>query len=280
MSGVLLSVAFYAMLRVKAIADVALGPMFMRTLLLVLALATLALAAILLIGQRDYKRMLAYSSMEHMGLIALGAAIGSRLAIAAVLLHMPGPRAGQDGRCSCGSGQILNQIGSTEIAAVRGLAGPRTRCWPPPSALAWWPCSASRRSACSPANWASPAPAPTPGWLGDRRRPSLLAAARVRRDRRHAPAGCCSARPRPGRRPKHGRPEPLPFAAAAPLVVGLLAVRRARHQHRAVRRSCSTPPPASSEHHDRRRPSCRGGGIGDRAPSRRYRMAQPPGTTV
>ncbi len=45
MSGVLLSVAFYAVLRVKAVADGALGPAFPRTLLLVLALGTLATAA-------------------------------------------------------------------------------------------------------------------------------------------------------------------------------------------------------------------------------------------
>ena len=80
MSGVLLSVAFYAVLRFKAIGDAALGTAFLRTLLLIVALATLAVAATLLIGQRDYKRMLAYSSMEHMGLIALGAAVGTRLA--------------------------------------------------------------------------------------------------------------------------------------------------------------------------------------------------------
>ena len=90
MSGVLLSVAFYAILRVKAIADLALGAGFARTLLVVLALASLLLAASLLIRQRDYKRMLAYSSIEHMGLIALGAAVGGPLALAAVLLHMLG----------------------------------------------------------------------------------------------------------------------------------------------------------------------------------------------
>jgi hydrogenase-4 component F len=121
MSGVLLSVAFYAVLRVKAIADITLGPTFMRTLLLIIALATLALAAILLVGQRDYKRMLAYSSMEHMGLIAVGAAIGSRLAIAAVLLHMAGHGLAKT-VAFLGSGQILNHAGSTEIGAVRGLA--------------------------------------------------------------------------------------------------------------------------------------------------------------
>jgi hydrogenase-4 component F len=120
MSGVLLSVAFYALLRFKAIADVALGPTFMRTLLLILTFATLAVAAVLLVGQRDYKRMLAYSSMEHMGLIALGAAVGSRLAIAAVLLHMAGHGLAKT-VAFLGSGHILHQHGSSEIAAVRGL---------------------------------------------------------------------------------------------------------------------------------------------------------------
>jgi hydrogenase-4 component F len=90
MSGVLLSVAFYAILRVKSIADPALGAGYCRSLLAILAVASLAIAASLLIGQHDYKRMLAYSSIEHMGLLALGAAAGSAAAIAAVLLHMLG----------------------------------------------------------------------------------------------------------------------------------------------------------------------------------------------
>lgn len=121
MSGVLLSVAFYAVLRVKAIADTALGTGFTRTLLLIAGLASLALAASLLIGQRDYKRMLAYSSIEHMGLLAVGAAIGTRLAIAAVLLHILGHGLAKS-VLFCGAGHILHTTGSTHIDAVRGLA--------------------------------------------------------------------------------------------------------------------------------------------------------------
>ena len=77
MSGVLLTVAFYAILRFKVIADGALGPAFPRTLLVIVGLLSLVVAASLLLSQRDYKRMLAYHSVEHMGLIALGAAAGS-----------------------------------------------------------------------------------------------------------------------------------------------------------------------------------------------------------
>ncbi|WP_432839909.1 proton-conducting transporter transmembrane domain-containing protein [Dactylosporangium sp. CA-092794] len=121
MSGVLLPVALYAVLRVKAVADPALGGGYLRTLLLIMALATLALAAVLLIAQRDLKRMLAYSSMEHMGLIALAAAIGSRLAVAALLLHMAGHGLAKT-VAFLSSGHILHRHHSSRIADVRALA--------------------------------------------------------------------------------------------------------------------------------------------------------------
>lgn len=121
MSGVLLSVAFYAILRVKVIADAAVGTGFARALLVVMALATLAVATSLLLAQRDYKRMLAYSSMEHMGLLALGAAAGSRLAVAAVLLHILGHGLAK-AVLFLGAGRILQLTGSRHIADVRGLA--------------------------------------------------------------------------------------------------------------------------------------------------------------
>ncbi|MEV0352685.1 proton-conducting transporter membrane subunit [Nonomuraea sp. NPDC050680] len=122
MSGVLLSVAFYAILRVKVVSDVALGTGFCRMLLIVVALASLAVAAALLIGQRDFKRMLAYSSIEHMGLIALGAAIGNGLALGAVLLHILGHGLGKS-VLFIGSGRIQQAAGSSSVDAVRGLGG-------------------------------------------------------------------------------------------------------------------------------------------------------------
>jgi hydrogenase-4 component F len=121
MSGVLLSVAFCAVLRVKAIADLALGAGFARTLLLVLGLVSLLLAASLLIRQRDYKRMLAYSSIEHMGVIALGAAAGSPLALAAVLLHMLGHGLAK-GSLFVSAGRMLQVTGTSRIDGVRALA--------------------------------------------------------------------------------------------------------------------------------------------------------------
>lgn len=124
MSGVLLTVAFYALLRVKAIADIALGSGYPRALLAGAGLASLAVAASLLLSQRDYKRMLAYHSIEHMGLIALGAAAGTSLAIAAVLLHILGHGLAK-GVLFLASGEILLTEGSSEIAKVPALLARR-----------------------------------------------------------------------------------------------------------------------------------------------------------
>ncbi|WP_439657719.1 proton-conducting transporter transmembrane domain-containing protein [Lentzea sp. HUAS TT2] len=120
MSGVLLSVAFYAILRVKVISDGALGTEFARTLLAVMAVASLLLAASLLIAQQDYKRMLAYSSIEHLGLVAFGAAIGSPLALAAALLHVLGHGLVKS-VLFLGAGRVLQITGTSRINGVRGL---------------------------------------------------------------------------------------------------------------------------------------------------------------
>ena len=119
MSGVLLSVALYAILRVQAILDPVIGPEFLRAMLVVGALLSLAVAAALLIRQRDYKRMLAYSSIEHMGVMALGAAIGSA-AIPAVLLYVLGHGLVK-AVLFVVSGRILEAEGTSTIAEVRGL---------------------------------------------------------------------------------------------------------------------------------------------------------------
>ena len=120
MSGVLLSVAFTAILRYRVIADAALGTDFTRVLLAAIALLTLAVAAGLLLAQRDYKRMLAYSSMEHMSLIALATAVGSPLALSAALLHIAGHCLAK-AAAFCACGRILQLTGTTRIGRVRGL---------------------------------------------------------------------------------------------------------------------------------------------------------------
>lgn len=124
MSGVLLSVALYALLRIKTIVDGSLGVGFSRTLLVIVGLASLAIVASLMLTQTNYKRMLAYSSIEHMGLIALGAAAGSSLAIAAVLLHIFGHGLIKT-VLFLSAGEILIVEGSSDIDEVSALLARR-----------------------------------------------------------------------------------------------------------------------------------------------------------
>jgi len=120
MSGVLLSVAFYAILRVQAVAQPVIGPSLMRGLLVAAGLLSLAVAGALVLRQRDLKRMLAYSSIEHMGLLALAAAIDSPLAIGAALLHVLGHGLAKSSIFVV-SGRILLAEGTTSISEIRTL---------------------------------------------------------------------------------------------------------------------------------------------------------------
>jgi hydrogenase-4 component F len=130
MSGVLLSVAFYGILRLQAISDLALGPGLMRAMLLGGGLLSLTVAAALMIGQRDYKRLLAYSSTEHMGILAIGAGIGGPLAMAAVLLHILGHGLAK-ATLFVVAGRILADRGTAQIDQVSGLLAHRpSLAWP------------------------------------------------------------------------------------------------------------------------------------------------------
>jgi hydrogenase-4 component F len=117
MSGVLLSVAFSVLIRIKPIIAAAAGPTFMRSGLVVIGLATLAVAALMLTVTPDLKRMLAYSSMENMGLIAVAAAAGTTLAIAALLLHVLAHGMGKT-VLFLATGQLQAAHGSTAIADI------------------------------------------------------------------------------------------------------------------------------------------------------------------
>jgi len=120
MSGVLLSVAFYALLRVRSVVDLAVGTGFLRTGLLIVGLLTLLIAASLLVVQTDFKRMLAYSSMENMGLVAVAAAAGTKLAIAALLLHVLAHGIAKT-LVFLGAGQLQATHNSTQISDVTGV---------------------------------------------------------------------------------------------------------------------------------------------------------------
>jgi hydrogenase-4 component F len=88
LSGLLLNVALYAVLRCKVLADGALETRFAGDLMMGFGLLSVVLAAFFLSRQRDIKRMFAYSSIEHMGLITFAFGMGGPIASFAGLLHM------------------------------------------------------------------------------------------------------------------------------------------------------------------------------------------------
>ena len=119
LSGSLLAVSFYAIVRYYQVASAALGPRFPRDVLLVFGVATLALAALYLLDQRDIKRLLAYSSMEHMGILAIGLSFGAPIALAGVLLHVLAHAAAK-GNAFMGAGVLARKFGSKGIPAITG----------------------------------------------------------------------------------------------------------------------------------------------------------------
>ncbi len=85
LSGALLNCAFLGILRAQEICVAAGLADFSDRLLLAFGLLSMAVAAVFISGQTDYKRMLAYSSVEHMGILAVGVGLGGAAVFGAVL---------------------------------------------------------------------------------------------------------------------------------------------------------------------------------------------------
>ena len=119
LSGSLLAVSFYAILRFYQFTAAALGSGFPRDALLAFGVASLLLAALYVFGQRDVKRLLAYSSVEHMGILAIGVSFGAPVALAGVMLHVLAHAAAK-GNAFMGAGVLVTKFGSKQISAIRG----------------------------------------------------------------------------------------------------------------------------------------------------------------
>jgi hydrogenase-4 component F len=120
LSGLLLNVALYAVLRFKLLLDGNSGAIAPGPLMAILGLISLVFAAFMLYRRRDIKRMFAYSSIEHMGLIAFAFGIGGPLANFAGLLHMI-MHSLTKSAIFFTVGHISQVKGTQEIADIRGL---------------------------------------------------------------------------------------------------------------------------------------------------------------
>lgn len=87
LSGALLNVALLAILRFKIIIDSVVGVTFSQTLFIFIGIMSIVLAALIIFTQNNYKRLLAYSSIEHAGIMMLGFGFGG-IGVFGAILHM------------------------------------------------------------------------------------------------------------------------------------------------------------------------------------------------
>jgi hydrogenase-4 component F len=87
LAGGVTSCAFLALMRLYQICRASQEASFAREIMIGMGLLSMAFAAVFMTRQRDFKRMLAYSSVEHMGILVLGIGLGG-LAVYGALLHL------------------------------------------------------------------------------------------------------------------------------------------------------------------------------------------------
>jgi len=119
LSGSLLNVAFLAILRFKSITDLSVGKEFSQNLLISFGIVSIMVAAFSIFSQKNYKRLLAYSSIEHAGIMALGFGFGGAGVFAAIL-HMIYHSLAKS-LLFLSAGNIFLKYSSTKIYNVRGL---------------------------------------------------------------------------------------------------------------------------------------------------------------
>jgi len=120
LSGLLLNVALYAVLRFKMLMSANSGALDPGPLMITMGLVSLIFAAIMLYRRRDIKRLFAYSSIEHMGIIVFAFGMGGPLANFAGLLHMV-MHSLTKSAIFFSVGHVAQIKGTQKIAEIRGL---------------------------------------------------------------------------------------------------------------------------------------------------------------
>jgi hydrogenase-4 component F len=120
LSGLLLNVALYAVLRFKMLMAANPGALAPGPLMATLGLLSIVFAGFMLYRRGDIKRMFAYSSIEHMGIIVFAFGMGGALANFAGLLHMA-MHSLTKSAIFFAVGHIVQAKGTQKIADIRGL---------------------------------------------------------------------------------------------------------------------------------------------------------------
>ena len=121
LSGVLLNTALYPIIRITGILNTnADGSQYTTPFLLILAFLSILAAVYFILSQREYKSLLAYSSIEHMGIIVLALAINTPLAVYGALFHLLNHSLTKT-MLFLTTGNILHTYQSGEIKSVKAL---------------------------------------------------------------------------------------------------------------------------------------------------------------
>ena len=120
LSGLLLNVALFAILRFKSVMSANPAALAPGRLMMLLGIASVVFAAFMLYRRQDIKRLFAYSSIEHMGIVTFAFGIGGPLANFAGLLHMALHSLTKSAIFFC-VGHIAQVKGTQRIAEIRGL---------------------------------------------------------------------------------------------------------------------------------------------------------------
>jgi hydrogenase-4 component F len=120
LAGGVTTVAFTAVLRVRAVVEAAGAGAIANRTLLVIGLFSTVVAALFLLSARDFKRMLAYSSIEHMGILSLGAALGG-VGLWAAFFHVWN-NSMTKGALFLSAGNIRRAAGARTIDEVSGMS--------------------------------------------------------------------------------------------------------------------------------------------------------------
>jgi hydrogenase-4 component F len=120
LSGLLLNVALFAVLRFKSIMSANPAALAPGPLMVTLGLASVVFASLMLYRRQDIKRLFAYSSIEHMGIVTFAFGMGGTLANFAGLLHMSLHSLTKSAIFFC-VGHVAQVKGTQRMADIRGL---------------------------------------------------------------------------------------------------------------------------------------------------------------
>jgi hydrogenase-4 component F len=121
LSAVLLNCAMYALMRYDAIVSRATGPAFSGSLLLIFGVMSMVVAGLLILVQRNLKRLMAYSSIEHMGIVAIGLGLGGPLGLFGALLHTFNHSVAKS-LLFFSAGNVRHNLGTLRIDSIHGIS--------------------------------------------------------------------------------------------------------------------------------------------------------------